>query len=162
MILFVPCYKWILSCKLNDLSYYFQLVDGKAEIFGTELAPNKCYTFLPGANVAVFTWHGCRLKLTGKTGGTYIATETPMVSRDFKGLGMNIGVWMLCSLSCKICLYSFTVFKGILKLFSELIKIYALVEKDISFGVALCMVSDISYITGLSKLQRNLFAKKNM
>ncbi|XP_018014894.1 protein CLP1 homolog isoform X2 [Hyalella azteca] len=56
-----------------------KLLDGKAEIFGTELAPNKQYTFLPGAKVAVFTWHGCRLRLMGKTTGTYIATETPMV-----------------------------------------------------------------------------------
>lgn len=62
------------------INLFLQLLDGKAEIFGTELAPNKEYTFLPGAKVAVFTWHGCRLILRGKTEGTYIASETPMVS----------------------------------------------------------------------------------
>lgn len=56
-----------------------QLVNGKAEVFGTELAPDKPYTFFPGAKVAVFTWHGCVLKLSGPTEGTYVAKETPMV-----------------------------------------------------------------------------------
>ena len=54
------------------------LLQGKAEIFGTELAPWKSYTFLSGAKVAVFTWNGCRLQLKGNTEGTYIAKETPM------------------------------------------------------------------------------------
>ena len=54
------------------------LLQGKAEIFGTELVLGKSYTFLSGANVAVFTWHGCSLKLKGNTEGTYIAKETPM------------------------------------------------------------------------------------
>ena len=62
--------------KLFEL---FQLCSGKAEVFGTELAPNKPYTFTQGAKVAVFTWHGCRLNLKGKTEGTYVAKETPMV-----------------------------------------------------------------------------------
>ncbi|XP_045112240.1 protein CLP1 homolog [Portunus trituberculatus] len=56
-----------------------KLISGKAEMFGTELAPDKPYTFYPGAKVAVYTWHGCTLKLTGNTEGTYIAKETPMV-----------------------------------------------------------------------------------
>ncbi|XP_042869023.1 protein CLP1 homolog [Penaeus japonicus] len=55
------------------------LVNGKAEVFGTELAPDKPYTFFPGAKVAVFTWHGCVLKLSGPTEGTYVAKETPMI-----------------------------------------------------------------------------------
>ncbi|CAL4122695.1 unnamed protein product, partial [Meganyctiphanes norvegica] len=57
----------------------FILASGKAEIFGTELAPNKTYTFQSGAKVAAFTWHGCTIKLKGNTEGTYIAKETPMV-----------------------------------------------------------------------------------
>ncbi|XP_076041049.1 protein CLP1 homolog [Oratosquilla oratoria] len=56
------------------------LTAGKAEVFGTELAPNKVYTFHSGAKIAVFTWHGCTLKLKGNTEGTYIAKETPMVT----------------------------------------------------------------------------------
>ena len=37
----------------------FQIIDGQAEIFGTELVRNKHYTFGSGAKVAVYTWHGC-------------------------------------------------------------------------------------------------------
>ncbi|KAL7631662.1 UNVERIFIED_CONTAM: hypothetical protein RMT77_018031 [Armadillidium vulgare] len=55
------------------------LISGKAEIFGTELAPNKVYKFNPGAKVAVYTWFTCCVKIKGKTDGTYIAKETPMI-----------------------------------------------------------------------------------
>ena len=61
--------------------YLIQLTQGKAEVFGTELAPDKPYLFFSGAKVAVYTWHGCALKLNGNTEGTYIAKETPMVSK---------------------------------------------------------------------------------
>ncbi|XP_069192677.1 protein CLP1 homolog isoform X1 [Procambarus clarkii] len=56
-----------------------KLTSGKAEVFGTELVSDKRYTFLSGASVAVYTWHGCTLKITGNTQGTYIANDTPMV-----------------------------------------------------------------------------------
>ena len=36
------------------------------------------YEFTCGAKVAVFTWHGCRVELIGKTDVNYIAKETPM------------------------------------------------------------------------------------
>lgn len=55
------------------------LVKGKAEIFGTEIAPGKPYIFHSGAKVAVYSWHGCNIKLKGNFEGTYIAKETPMV-----------------------------------------------------------------------------------
>lgn len=38
-----------------------------AEIFGTELTRNKEFTFDAGAKVAVFTWRGCSLQLSGRT-----------------------------------------------------------------------------------------------
>lgn len=72
-----------VSCHailLTNSESAFQLTSGRAEVFGTELAPDKPYTFFPGAKVAVYTWHGCTLKLTGNTEGTYVAKETPMVS----------------------------------------------------------------------------------
>ncbi|XP_014676497.1 PREDICTED: polyribonucleotide 5'-hydroxyl-kinase Clp1-like isoform X2 [Priapulus caudatus] len=50
-----------------------------AEIFGTELIQNKKYVFYSGGKIAVFTWHGCVLELSGKTEVAYIAKETPMV-----------------------------------------------------------------------------------
>lgn len=57
----------------------FQLKNGLGEIFGTELVKGKKYEFLPGAKVAIFTWHGCTIELIGKTDVTYIAKETPMI-----------------------------------------------------------------------------------
>jgi len=43
---------------------HLALVDGKAEIFGTELVLNKKYTFT-GIMSAVFTWQGCTLHISG-------------------------------------------------------------------------------------------------
>ncbi|XP_054933306.1 protein CLP1 homolog isoform X1 [Dermacentor andersoni] len=56
-----------------------ELKSGLAEIFGVELVKNKKFTFGPGAKVAVFTWHGCTLELSGKTEVAYVAKETPMI-----------------------------------------------------------------------------------
>lgn len=40
-----------------------QLLDGMAEIFGSELTRKKKYILVSGSKVAVFTWHGCVLKV---------------------------------------------------------------------------------------------------
>ncbi|XP_060845542.1 protein CLP1 homolog [Rhopalosiphum padi] len=56
-----------------------KLKNGEAEIFGTKLVKGKLYTFYFGAKIAVFTWHGCSLKLRGKKGISYISKETPMM-----------------------------------------------------------------------------------
>ncbi|XP_014235124.1 protein CLP1 homolog [Trichogramma pretiosum] len=55
-----------------------ELKSGLAEVFGTELVKQKKYKFSNGSKVAVFTWHGCTLQLTGRTEVAYIAKETPM------------------------------------------------------------------------------------
>ncbi|KAL5006475.1 hypothetical protein ScPMuIL_015281 [Solemya velum] len=55
-----------------------ELAEGKAEIFGTELTTNRKCTFLAGAKVAVYTWHGCHIKLSGRTDVAYISKDTPM------------------------------------------------------------------------------------
>ena len=54
------------------------LVDGQAEIFGTEIPVNKVYTFVTGLSIAVFSWRGCRVKVTGNC-SRYISKQTPMV-----------------------------------------------------------------------------------
>uniref|UniRef100_A0A9J2PY87 Protein CLP1 homolog n=2 Tax=Ascaris TaxID=6251 RepID=A0A9J2PY87_ASCLU len=56
-----------------------ELIDGKAEVFGTELILNKKYSFHPGARVAVFTWKNAVVELIGKTESAYVAEQTPMV-----------------------------------------------------------------------------------
>ena len=54
-----------------------QVINGTAEIFGAELAINQTYTFR-GTKAAIFTWHSCRLEVTGPC-EEYTAEETPMV-----------------------------------------------------------------------------------
>jgi len=56
-----------------------QLLTGHAEIFGTELAVNQSYAF-NGRKAAIYTWHGCRIEVTGNCQSDYTAEETPMVS----------------------------------------------------------------------------------
>ena len=48
-------------------------------MFGTELALNQVYSF-NGRKAAIYSWHGCRLEVTGKCQIDYTAEETPMVS----------------------------------------------------------------------------------
>ena len=55
------------------------LVEGQAEIFGTEIPINKMYTFVPGLSVAVFSWRGCRLKISSHCKTDYVSKQTPMV-----------------------------------------------------------------------------------
>jgi polyribonucleotide 5'-hydroxyl-kinase len=77
---------------------HLQLLNGTAELFGTELAESQTYSFT-GTKAAIFTWHGCALEVSASetvqstsdgvtptvghgAGGCqseYTAEETPMV-----------------------------------------------------------------------------------
>jgi polyribonucleotide 5'-hydroxyl-kinase len=48
-------------------------------MFGTELVIGKKHTFHQGAKVAIFTYQGCVLSLTGTPDVCYVARETPMI-----------------------------------------------------------------------------------
>ncbi len=48
---------------LNDPS--FQLVAGRAEVFGAELALGRIYIFGNECKAAIFTWHGCTIEMSG-------------------------------------------------------------------------------------------------
>ncbi|CAI4231496.1 unnamed protein product [Auanema sp. JU1783] len=61
----------------NDV--ILELSEGRAEIFGTELESMKKYIFPASSRVAVFSWKGARLELTGQTVSAYVAERTPMV-----------------------------------------------------------------------------------
>ncbi|XP_075160250.1 protein CLP1 homolog [Haematobia irritans] len=63
----------------KDAKVQVMLFSGFAETFGTELVKKKKYTFGVGAKVAIFTYQGCVLHMTGKTDVSYISKETPMV-----------------------------------------------------------------------------------
>ena len=54
------------------------MTKGRAEIFGSELVLKKTYTFTD-RNIAIFTWHGCTLELSG-TGIVmpYVSDTSPM------------------------------------------------------------------------------------
>jgi polyribonucleotide 5'-hydroxyl-kinase len=53
--------------------------EGNAELFGTELIREKPYYFHSGQGFGVFTWAGCKVRLTGRTEAAYISKETPMI-----------------------------------------------------------------------------------
>ena len=55
------------------------LLSGTAELFGTELAPSQPYSFTLQKS-SIFTFHGCRLSITGPLTSEYVAEETPMTS----------------------------------------------------------------------------------
>jgi len=42
------------------------MVDGMAEVFGTEMVKGKEYLFGPGTKMAVFTYHGCTIHIKGE------------------------------------------------------------------------------------------------
>lgn len=56
-----------------------ELMNGNAEVFGTELVRTRSYIFESSSKSAVYTWHGCTIKLTGKLEVAYVSKETPMV-----------------------------------------------------------------------------------
>ncbi|KAH8300698.1 hypothetical protein KR018_007485 [Drosophila ironensis] len=63
----------------KDAKVLVTLVNGFAELFGTELVKKKKYEFGVGAKVAIFTYQGCVLHVSGKMDVCYISKETPMV-----------------------------------------------------------------------------------
>ncbi|KAF8320602.1 uncharacterized protein EI90DRAFT_2606309 [Cantharellus anzutake] len=55
-----------------------KLVEGNAEVFGAELAEGRPYVFWAECKACVFTWHGCKLEVTGQASTEYISEETSM------------------------------------------------------------------------------------
>ena len=56
-----------------------ELVDGKAEVFGTPLVKHRKYTF-SGVHKTVFSWEGARVRLSGEYDGAYVSSESPMTT----------------------------------------------------------------------------------
>ncbi|CAG8574258.1 12561_t:CDS:10, partial [Acaulospora morrowiae] len=56
-----------------------KLITGTAEIYGTEIGIGPEYEF-SGRKVALFTWHGCKIEISGTCSVEYVEGETPMVS----------------------------------------------------------------------------------
>ncbi|KAJ5746147.1 hypothetical protein N7520_011329 [Penicillium odoratum] len=60
-----------------------KLLNGTAELFGTELAESQTYTFT-GTKAAIFTWHGCELEISA---GETVTTTTVDGSTSAAGHG---------------------------------------------------------------------------
>lgn len=60
-----------------DKTLTIRVIEGNAEIFGTELATDVDYKF-EGTKAAVYTHEGCRLDYTGDVSSEYISEETEM------------------------------------------------------------------------------------
>jgi len=56
------------------------LISGTAEVFGSELAKGQKVRLRAGRKLAVFTYHGCVVEITGAIEVAYVASDTPMVS----------------------------------------------------------------------------------
>lgn len=71
-----------MRCEISETSSLaIKLINGTAEIFGVELAPNKEYTFRD-RNIALFTWYGCTIELSGDESGTYAFNIDYYVGND--------------------------------------------------------------------------------
>uniref|UniRef100_A0A1J3DF90 Protein CLP1 homolog n=1 Tax=Noccaea caerulescens TaxID=107243 RepID=A0A1J3DF90_NOCCA len=69
-----------LRIEVSDEPLKLRVVNGTAEIFGSELPPGIWRTFPPRLKFAVFTWYGATIEMDGVTETDYTADETPMVS----------------------------------------------------------------------------------
>ena len=59
---------------------WVMLKSGTAEIFGTEMVLNTKYKFKQGAKIAVYSYHGCQIFVSGPLDiSPYISEETPMI-----------------------------------------------------------------------------------
>ena len=67
-----------LRFEVEDDPVVCQLKSGLAEMFGTELMREHKYRFGSGSKLAVFTYHGCVVELSGKPDVAYTSKETPM------------------------------------------------------------------------------------
>ncbi|GMT19095.1 hypothetical protein PFISCL1PPCAC_10392 [Pristionchus fissidentatus] len=56
-----------------------ELIEGRAEIFGSELEKHKRYTFQKGSRVAIFTYEGATIEVVGSGANSYTSDQTPMV-----------------------------------------------------------------------------------
>merc|ERR1719401_1452922 len=60
-----------------------QPVTSSAEIFGAEMVPGQDVPLLGGTRTAIYTWHGCKIQITGPTSQEYDAPN--VVMRDYLG-----------------------------------------------------------------------------
>lgn len=103
-----------LRIVVNEGEAIVELVDGRAEIFGSELVKNKKYLFqkgncfscyrcngiyryesilmvhIPGSRIAIFTYEGATVDVVGSGVHSYTSDETPMVRYQIYLLSYSI------------------------------------------------------------------------
>jgi polyribonucleotide 5'-hydroxyl-kinase len=72
-------YKYKAKIKLIKGKAGKEKIKIKKEIFGTEIGINHTYT-LSGTKLAIFTWEGADIQLSGDFKNAYTANSTPMKS----------------------------------------------------------------------------------
>eukprot|EP00927_Polykrikos_kofoidii_P046471 TRINITY_DN40706_c0_g1_i1.p1 TRINITY_DN40706_c0_g1~~TRINITY_DN40706_c0_g1_i1.p1 ORF type:complete len:511 (+),score=84.64 TRINITY_DN40706_c0_g1_i1:107-1534(+) len=70
--------KLIPESQLKNPQSSGRPVTTSAEIFGAELVPGQDYPLLGGTRTAVYTWHGCRIQVSGPTAQEYDAPNIVM------------------------------------------------------------------------------------
>lgn len=55
-----------------------ELLSGSGEIFGAQMTIGKQYKLLSQIKFAVYTWHGCKLRVRGNCQGIETTKDTPM------------------------------------------------------------------------------------
>ncbi|UMM32483.1 hypothetical protein L5515_006253 [Caenorhabditis briggsae] len=68
------CELRFVANNFSDIS--LELLNGYAEIFGTELIPNQKYVFPAKFRAAVFSWTGGTIEIKGDTESAYISSES--------------------------------------------------------------------------------------
>ncbi|XP_071711547.1 protein CLP1 homolog [Rutidosis leptorrhynchoides] len=70
-----------LRIEVNvNTSLRLRLLNGTAEIYGTEMPPENWLIFPPKMKFAIFTWYGATIEMQDNTETDYVADETPMIS----------------------------------------------------------------------------------
>uniref|UniRef100_A0A914GTW9 Protein CLP1 homolog n=1 Tax=Globodera rostochiensis TaxID=31243 RepID=A0A914GTW9_GLORO len=69
-----------LRLEVGKDEVILELLEGTAEIFGSQISMHKRYTLPPGFRAAVFTYKGALVEVVGRTDSAYIAQQTPMLN----------------------------------------------------------------------------------
>ena len=63
---------------INYRNTWVQLLSGAAEVFGSEIGIGQELSLSAGSKIAIFSWYGAQIKLTGEVESSYVAEDTPM------------------------------------------------------------------------------------
>jgi polyribonucleotide 5'-hydroxyl-kinase len=76
-------------------SVQLESLTSTAECFGTQSTRNKKFTFDAGAKVAVYTWHGCSVQVSGHTKVGYVYSDIPVLLNlnSHRALKQTRGTW---------------------------------------------------------------------